>query len=131
VTSLPRLHFVQERGPWIAHCDDPRCASVIGTSTVPVMRDFGDGQWAWRKPVLFNGNPDQFGRPWWNDPGQSRWRELLLAGAPLLVRRATPPTAEAPTGSVGAPIGVFETRDVAIEDNSMTLKLIKRLAEAS
>ena len=129
--ALPRFHFVQERGPWIAHCADPLCAALLGTTIVPVMRDFRDGQWVWGKSVLFNGNPDQFGRAWWNDPGQARWRELLLSGSPLLVRRATPPTTEAPTGSVGEPIGVFRTHDVAIEDNHMTLKLIKRLAEAS
>jgi hypothetical protein len=95
------------------------------------MRDFRDGQWTWGKPVRFEGNPDQFGRAWWNDPGQARWRELLLAGQPVLVRRATPPTTEAPTGSVGEPIGIFRTHDVRIEDEHMTLTLIERLAEAS
>lgn len=129
--SLPRLHFVQERGPWIAHCDDPICQNLIGTQTVPVMRDFGDGQWKWGNPVLFQGNPDQFGRPWWNDSAQERWRALLLYGTPLLVRRATAPTPDAPTGSVGAPIGVFRTRDVSIGNDRMTLKLVERLAEAS
>jgi hypothetical protein len=94
------------------------------------MRDFRDGQWRWGSPVQFNGNPDQFGRPWWNDAGQARWRELLLAGFPLLVRRATPPTADAPTGSVGKPIGVFRTSDVEIGEARMTLKLIERLPEA-
>lgn len=127
----PRFHFVQERGPWIAHCADPGCQAALGTATVPVMRDFGDGQWMWRKPVLFNGSPDQFGRPWWNDPDQMRWRGLLLDGSPLLVRRATLPTESAPTGSVGDPIGIFRTQDVIIESERMTLKLIERLAEAS
>jgi hypothetical protein len=130
MSRLPRFHFIQERGPWVAHCNDPNCEAALGTITVPVMRDFQDGQWNWSNPVVFNGNPDQFGRAWWNDPGQERWRQLLLDRAPLLVRRATPPTNEAPTGSVGEPIGVFQTKDVRIEAETMTLKLVKRLAEA-
>lgn len=129
--ALPNFRFVQERGPWIAHCADPRCEALLGTATVPVMRDFRDGQWTWGNPIRFQGNPDQFGRTWWNDAGQARWRELLLAGSPLLVRRATPPTVEAPTGSVGKPIGVFRTHDLRIEEDRMTLILIERLAEAS
>jgi len=131
MTTLPRFRFVQQRGPWIARCSDPLCETRLGTDTVPVMRDFGDGQWAWGNPVLFNGNPDQFGRPWWNDAGQAKWRELLLAGTPVLVRRATATTEEAPTGSVGKAIGVFRTSDVEIGETHMTLKLVERLAEAS
>ena len=45
------------------------------------------------------------------------------AGLPVLVRRATPPTEEAPTGSVGKAIGVFRTQDVELEETHMTLKL--------
>jgi hypothetical protein len=130
MTVMPQFHFVQERGAWIAHCDDPGCIALLETSTVPVMRDFGDGQWTWRNPVLFNGNPDQFGRPWWNDAGQKRWRGLLLERPWVLVRRATAPTAEAPTGSVGKPIGLFRTDEVAISEHRMTLKLLERVAEA-
>jgi hypothetical protein len=131
MSRLPRFHFVQQRGPWIAQCADPLCAAHLGTDTLPVMRDFGDGQWVWRNPVLFQANPDQFGRAWWNDPGQERWRELMLAGTPVLVRRATPPTTEAPTGSVGTAIGIFETQEVELGERHMTLKLVKRLAEAT
>ena len=131
MTRIPKFHFVQERGHWIAHCRDPRCTEFLGTKTVPVMRDFNDGQWVWHNPVLFNANPDQFGRAWWNDGGQRRWRDLMLSGAPLLVRRATSPTDNAPTGSVGKPIGIFRVSDLVIEDDRMTLKLIERLAEAS
>ena len=95
------------------------------------MRDFGDGQWTWGNPVLFNCNPDSSGGPWWNDAAQAKWRDMLLAGLPVLVRRATPPTEEAPTGSVGKAIGVFRTQDVELEETHMTLKLVERLAEVS
>ncbi|MGB6116805.1 MAG: hypothetical protein WBF87_01165 [Mesorhizobium sp.] len=129
--SLPRFHFVQERGPWIAHCADPRCVELLGTDTVPVLRDFKDGQWTWGKAgISLNANPDQFVRPWWNDAGQERWRELLLAGQPVLLRRATQPTPDAPTGSVGDPVGVFRATNVRIEPEAMSLELVERLANA-
>ncbi|NMG40820.1 hypothetical protein GRZ55_16355 [Chelativorans sp. ZYF759] len=131
MSRLPRFHFVQQRGPWIAQCADPFCMTHLGTDTLPVMRDFGDGQWTWRNPVLFAANPDQFGRAWWNDQGQERWRELLLSGAPVLVRHAIPPTPDAPTGSVGQSIGIFRTSDVEIGEGHMTLKLVERLAEVT
>ena len=131
MSILPSFHFVQPRGQWTAICDDPACEFVLGTRTVPVVPDQRDGQWSWGKNVQFRSSLDQLGRPWWNDSGQSVWRELLQSGVPVLVRRATPSNDANTTISIGAMIGVFRITKLQILEYEMTFDVVERLAHAS
>ncbi|QIE57401.1 hypothetical protein G5B40_19295 [Pikeienuella piscinae] len=126
----PTVGLTQKRGAWLAKSNDQRSADVLGCEIVPVMRDFNDGLWTWGGAAvdfLAEAGESEDGA-WWRKPEHEEWRNLLLEGAPLWVRKAEPASAAHPNGSVGRSIGVFATSAVELGDAQFSLKLTERLA---
>jgi len=121
--------FSQERGRWVARCPSTRIATLCGSELVPVLRDYRNREFDWSVfPVKFTANLDtSIDGAWWMKQEQSKWRALLEARVPVLVRKATRETPEEPNGSVGQKIGLFVPGDVTITENEIDITLIDRL----
>lgn len=132
MSALPALRLRQARGQWIARPSDDSSARLLGAERCAVLRDFGDGKWSWQgTPTLLHRAATSGAGAWWLLPRHATWRALLVPGAAVAVRQATRATPDAPTGSVGAWIGVFRLGSVALEPDRICLTLSDRLAETS
>jgi len=115
-------HLKQERGRWIAAVTSPSLRRKFGADTVPVLRRLrGDDQWTSGPPMRFHADAESRPDRWWMKAGQDEWRRLLRAGAPVYLRWSV--ADDSPTGSVGAPIGVFAVQGLVLTDDELSFTL--------
>jgi hypothetical protein len=130
MSHLPALGLRQPRGQWIATPADARSTQILGVETCAVLRDFRDGKWSWRgTPTLTDEALTSGAGAWWMLPRHEVWRSLLKPGSAVALRWATNATPDAPSGSVGAWIGLFRLGSIMLAPHRIHLTLTDRIAE--
>ena len=133
---LRKIQINQQRGAWIANPVSESHALALGHHSVPVMRDYGNGEFKWGSaPVRFfvdiESSIDPLHPAWWMKASLGLWRELLLSEVPVLVRKGTGDETGVDVNSVGRKIGIFKTTNVIIQPSFISLDLTEKLFECA
>ena len=126
------VNFQQIRGSWIATAATSRDAQLVGHKRLPVIRDFGNGDFTWsREGVFVRVTPitskDEKSPIWWMLDRNAEWRSLLEAGNPALIRKGTGGDDGFGENSVGRKVGLFVPASVTITSAVLELRFASRL----
>ena len=88
------VNFQQVRGSWIATAATARDAQLLGHRRLPVIRDFGNGDFTWSRDgvaviVSPDTSKDEKTPIWWMLDRNAEWRSLLEAKTPTLIRKGS------------------------------------------
>lgn len=126
------VNFRQLRGSWVATAATQSDAERVGHDRVPVIRDFGNGDFVWsREAVVVRVTPetskDEKSPIWWMLDKNAEWRSLLKAGTPTLIRKGAGGDHGFGENSVGRKVGIFVPGAVTITPEALDLRFTSRL----
>ena len=126
------VNFHQIRGSWIATAATLNDARLVGYPRVPVIRDFGNGDFTWSREglivrVALDTSKDEKTPLWWMLDKNAEWRALLAAQTPTLVRKGTGSDGGFGENSVGRKVGLFVPASVMISPELLELRFPSRL----
>lgn len=129
------VNFQQIRGSWIATAATQRDARLVGHPRVPVVRDFGNGDFIWSREGLIvrvtpDTSKDEKSPLWWMLDKNAEWLALLESQTPTLVRKGTGSDHGFGENSVGRKVGLFIPSSVMITPEVLELRFTSRLPVA-